>query len=204
MAGNWNRAIELASAEFVKLLCDDDLVEPDCIEMQVAAMDRHPGVSLVTCSRKILSATGKVLFIRRSFRRDGVYPGRAVIARCIRGGTNLIGEPSAVLLRRATLERAGRFRESVVYYTDLDLWLRVLMHGDLYFIAAPKASFRIHVQSATRGAEGKMLADYFRVADAICGATQTELTCLQRFWLSWKVRSLNAARRAIYNRLAQR
>jgi GT2 family glycosyltransferase len=204
MAGNWNRAVELASGEFVKVLCDDDLLEPDCIETQVAALERHPGVGLATCGRKIVSATGKLLFVRRSFRRDGVYPGRVVIDRCVRGGTNLIGEPSAVLLRRATLERAGRFRESVVYYTDLDLWLRVLLHGDLYFVAAPKASFRIHGASATYGAEGKMLADYFRVVDAICGATHTKLTRLERLWLSWKVRSLNAARRAIYNRFAQR
>jgi hypothetical protein len=116
----------------------------------------------------------------------------------LRAGTNVIGEPSAVLLRRATLLETGLFRASIVYYTDLDLWLRLLLHGDLYFISAPKVMFRLHPGSATRRLEREMLADYFRVVDSICGEASMRLRPAERTWISLKVRALNAMRRAIY------
>jgi glycosyltransferase involved in cell wall biosynthesis len=200
MAGNWNRALSLASGEFAKILCHDDELSPDCLEAQTKAIVDNPQVCLVTCSRTIVDARGAKLFVRRGLKAEGVYAGLGLIRRCLRAGTNLIGEPSAVLMRRATLLETGSFRESVVYYTDLDLWLRLLLHGDLYFISAPKVRFRVHPGSATRSLQREMLSDYFRLVDSMCAETSIRLSPVERTWLSLKVRALNAARRAIYQR----
>lgn len=200
MARNWNRALSLATGEFAKILCHDDELSPDCLEAQVKAIQDNPQVCLVTCGRTIVNARGAKLFVRRSLKADGIYAGRRFIRHCVGAGTNVIGEPSAVLLRRATLQKTGMFRESVVYYTDLDLWLRLLLHGDLYFISASKVMFRVHPRSATRNLEREMLADYFRVVDSICGETSMPLGPAERAWISLKVRALNAIRRAIYKR----
>ncbi len=40
---NWNSAVRASRAPLVKLLPDDDLIHPRCLELQVAAHDRRPG-----------------------------------------------------------------------------------------------------------------------------------------------------------------
>ena len=59
LAGNWNRATSEARGRYVKLLCQDDLLRPDCLADQVAVLD-HPGngdVALV-CARRDITPPG--------------------------------------------------------------------------------------------------------------------------------------------------
>jgi len=46
-AGNLVKAVELASSELVKVLCDDDRLFPLCIERQAALLQAHADISLV-------------------------------------------------------------------------------------------------------------------------------------------------------------
>ena len=48
--GNHNRALELATADFVKLLSADDVLLPGTLAKQVAVLDRHPDVGVVSCN----------------------------------------------------------------------------------------------------------------------------------------------------------
>jgi glycosyltransferase involved in cell wall biosynthesis len=205
MGSNWNRALTMASGRFVKLLCHDDVLEEDCLEAQVAAMEKHPSVTLVTCARRIISANGTFLFVRRGFSRSGVYPGRQIVARTMSSGTNPIGEPCAVLIRRETLNKTGPYREDLHYYIDLDLWLRVLSQGDMYFIAAPKASFRMHPGSVTRKiTRREMYAEYFRVMERACRETGTRMSPLRRLAVAMKMRFLRMLRVGVYTYLENR
>ena len=65
MVGNWNRAVSLAKGQFIKLIGQDDILKPDCLEVQVVALQRHPEVTVVTCARQVISPTGKRLLVRR-------------------------------------------------------------------------------------------------------------------------------------------
>src|SRR5262249_56423245 len=99
MAGNWNRAVACARGRYVKLLGQDDVLAPECLATQVAALQRHDTAVLASCGRSIVNARGERLFTRSAFAA-GLHPGRRVIRRCLWTGTNLIGEPTAGLWRR--------------------------------------------------------------------------------------------------------
>src|SRR5947209_19953161 len=43
---NWNRVMRLARGKYVKLLCCDDLLRPDCLAEMAAAMESTPSVSM--------------------------------------------------------------------------------------------------------------------------------------------------------------
>ena len=43
---NWTRVTEAATGDYLKLVCGDDLLEPSCLEQQVAVLDTHPSVVL--------------------------------------------------------------------------------------------------------------------------------------------------------------
>jgi len=202
MAANWNRAVELAQGEFIKVLGQDDLLQPDCLATQVAAMQRYPEITLVTCARQVVSPTGRPILVRRFFPRDGLYDGFETIRRCLWAGVNIIGEPVSVLFRASTMGTQKVFEPSILYCPDLDLWLRLLEYGPLYFLAEPKTLYRIHPGAATRQLESQAVADFFRLMDRVISRGHFHLSPLGRKWLRLKVSILFLLRRLVYRFLA--
>lgn len=147
MMGNWNRCLEEARGEFIKLLPADDLIYPACLERQVAAFIHHPSVSLVCCSRDIIDVHDKKL-IKRSFAGlNGQVRGLEAVKRIVRSGTNRLGEPGAILFRRDLIGRERRFSDRYPYVIDLSLWIQMLGLGDLYVIQESLCAFRVSPQS---------------------------------------------------------
>ncbi|MBN1938576.1 MAG: glycosyltransferase [Candidatus Aminicenantes bacterium] len=145
LAANWNKALGEARGRWIKVLPGDDLLYPRCLERQIAAFeDQPPGeIALVSCARDVIDERGRKI-MRRAFPGKGrVIPGREAVRRCIRAGTNLIGEPAAVLMRADLVERTGLFNPGNVYLIDLDFWARLLLEGSLSMSADPLCAFRI-------------------------------------------------------------
>jgi glycosyltransferase involved in cell wall biosynthesis len=148
--GNWNRCLDEARGRFFKLLPQDDLIAPTCLEKQVAVLetDREHKLALVFCARTILDARDRAVMVRGYPKRgSGVVDARALIRQCVRRGTNVIGEPGSVLFRRDSAALAGRFDASIPYVLDLDYWVRLLCHGDAWYVNEALASFRVSVGS---------------------------------------------------------
>lgn len=145
---NWNRALGLARGRFVKVLCGDDVLAPDCLRQQVDVFERAPHVALVAGRRDILDEDGRVLIAGRGLGRlHGTVSGAEALRATVRSGTNLFGEPAAVLLRADLVAACGAFRGDRPYVIDLDYWCRTLEHGPLYALEATVASFRVSLSS---------------------------------------------------------
>lgn len=144
--GNWNRCLELAGGRYFKLLPHDDVLAPDCLARQVNVLedDVHQEVALVFSARDILAPDGRVL-LRRGYPggRTGRLAAMKVKGACVRRGTNLIGEPGAVLFRRELATAVGPFDATNPYVIDLDYWVRLLAHGDAYYCEEALAGFRV-------------------------------------------------------------
>ncbi|MDP3441090.1 MAG: glycosyltransferase family 2 protein [Azonexus sp.] len=132
-AGNWNRCLKEARGQYFKLLPHDDLLHPQCLQRQVAILesDHNENFALVFSAREVLAPAGRVL-MRRGFPggEEGVINAREVILACTRRGTNLLGEPGAVLFRQSLADKIGLFDATNPYVIDLDYWFRLMVHGD--------------------------------------------------------------------------
>lgn len=147
--GNWNIALIEARGEFIKILCADDLLYPNCLERQLAVFKKfsNDGIALVCCGRDVIDEQGKKI-MRRNFKgQSGRLLGQHAIKKTIRAGTNLIGEPTAVLFKADVLTNVGQFDASIPYIIDLDFWCRVLLYGDLYTIPESLCIFRVSSNS---------------------------------------------------------
>lgn len=145
LEGNWNRALQEAkSSPYFKLVCGDDLIYPEAIAREVAALDEHPDVAMTACQRRIIDDSGKTLIAARGLvgLRE-VVDGRVAVRRSIALGTNIIGEPTSVLVRSSVLEETGPFDGTYQYCIDFDMWSRILQRGKLYAIREPLAAFRV-------------------------------------------------------------
>jgi glycosyltransferase involved in cell wall biosynthesis len=148
--GNWNRCLAEAGGTYFKLLPQDDLLAPDCLQRQVEVFesDVNRDIALVFCARRILDAHGRCVLERRHFGRSArQLTGNALFRRCLHRGTNVIGEPGAVMFRRELAKAVGPFDATFPYVIDLDYWLRLLAHGHGYYLPDLLASFRVTPRS---------------------------------------------------------
>ncbi|MFC1461399.1 glycosyltransferase family 2 protein, partial [Verrucomicrobiota bacterium] len=120
--GNFNKTLSIAQGQYVKILCADDYLYADCLEKQVAAMEApgNEAVVMVCCSRDIVDEHGAKWLKRGFLARSGRMNGRLAVRRNVRSGANLIGEPSAVLLRSDAVRKEDLFREEFSLCMDLD------------------------------------------------------------------------------------
>lgn len=147
-AGNWNRCMELARGEYVKLLCADDALAPGCLQRQVSALDEHPTSVIVAGLRRVILSNGWVAKRRHGLGPlRGLVPGRDALSTCVRDGVNYLGEPPAVLMRRDALPSSNPWRPEAGYWLDFDLWARLLTEGDLVAQHDLAADFRVHAKS---------------------------------------------------------
>ena len=150
MAENWNAVAAMGTGRYLKVLCADDLLHPDCLAEQVAVLERNADVSFVASKRDFIGPDGEVVLERRGLRGlVGRCEADSVVRRVVRSGINPIGWPGAILLRRSIYDQIGGFDTGSRYPIDLELALRMLPHGVFFGLDRPLASFRISPGSAS-------------------------------------------------------
>jgi GT2 family glycosyltransferase len=78
MFGNFNRAVELARSEWLTILNDDDLLDPDFLSLAFAELDRQPDADGLVCRKRF--------FDQRGSSAPGALPPAAP-QQAARGGT---------------------------------------------------------------------------------------------------------------------
>ncbi len=141
---NWNAVSQRASGELIKLVCGDDLLHPQMLEVQVEAFDAHgDDVVLVASQRDMVDARGKVFVSGRGLGRlDGLVDGAQALRATVRSGTNIFGEPACVMMRNAALEKAGWWQD-LHYYIDAGSYAPVLAQGSMVALRRSLAAFRV-------------------------------------------------------------
>ena len=144
-AANWTAASEAATGEFTKLICQDDVLYPQAIEEQVHDLTRNPGAVMATAVRDIVDAHGRPIFRGRGLSglTDDVIPGDRVIYECFRQGTNVIGEPLAVLFRTEALQTNQPWLDDNPLMLDLSMYSKVAPSGDVVVRRNSVGAFRV-------------------------------------------------------------
>ncbi len=148
-AANWTAASAAATGEYVKLICQDDLLTPDAIAQQVQDLDAFPSAVMACAQRDIVDANGDLLFPRRGCTglHEGLNSGADVIRACWAQGTNVIGEPLAVLFRREPLSSALPWDDRNPLVLDLMLYAKVAAAGDVTVRRSSVGAFRVSTSS---------------------------------------------------------
>lgn len=147
MAKNFNLVCNEASGEYIKLLPSDDTIEPKSIETSLKFFKNNPDISLVASSKKIINISSKTIIKKMSSFNEGVHEGSRVIWKILNSGRNPIGEPTVALFKKEEFINVGGFNEKYDFTLDIDLWIRLLEKGNLYFTEEPLGSFRVHPKS---------------------------------------------------------
>lgn len=161
MVANWNRAVEFCTGDWVKLMGQDDRLEPECLGTMLAA--NAAGHDLIVSLRDFSFEPGVPRAIWHAYRFNlptletlAVEPGTVTPAQLARlitrvsPCTNLLGEPVCGLFRRARFAAAGPFNTTLRQVVDYEFWLRLALTAPFTYVDQPLAIFRVHGGSATQ------------------------------------------------------
>jgi GT2 family glycosyltransferase len=150
MIDNFNIAVTRSRGRYVKVVCADDVLTPDCVRVQAKVLETMPEVTLVSARTHFIDDDGEMLRPDRGLPGIlGKQPAEHVVRRIVRSGTNPIGPPVAAMFRRADFDRCGGFRPVTSFLSELDLWVRLLGRGEFYGVPGTLAAFRIASDSTT-------------------------------------------------------
>ena len=144
-AENWTAVSDAATGEFTKLICQDDLLYPEAIEHQVHDLVKNPNAVMATAVRDIIDAHGRAIFRGRGLSglTGDVIHGDRVIHECFRQGTNVIGEPLAVLFRTEALQTNQPWLDNNPLMLDLSMYSKVAPSGDVVLRRNSVGAFRV-------------------------------------------------------------
>lgn len=156
------RGVDRASGEYIKVLNDDDLLAPQCIERMIPLLMGHPEIALVTSARTRIDARGTELpdtdGACAMFTDDVILQGGKLIRYMVERRVNIVGEPSTVLFRRDDVLGISPHLMSVggVEYPglgDVGLWINLLRRGDAAYLSERLSYFRLHEAQMQRDPE---------------------------------------------------
>jgi hypothetical protein len=156
---NWNNAVANASASLVKLVCQDDILYPECLEVEVQTMSKSENQDVSFCFhlRDFVTPNSRKLSARRvGYSNLQKYSKTEILKKVVRSGGNPIGEPMAVTMRKISLNSAGKFRGD--YVIDLDMWSKLSDQGSALFIEQHLSAFRISKTSWTSSLKKSQLS----------------------------------------------
>lgn len=143
LGAGFNMAVQHSRGQFVKLLCPDDTLRPDCIAAQARVLEENRDVALVAAGTDYIDQTGQVVSRQPGFARIvGIHSAQRVVTTIVRSGGNPIGPPCGAMFRRADFQRCGGYREDLLEWPELKLWTRLLRLGEFFGMPQTLASAR--------------------------------------------------------------
>ncbi len=153
----WNRGIRESTGELVWIAESDDEAEPDFLERMVAMLEAHPSAAFAFCQSVLIDEDGVPFGMALPETTADGRPSRYTRDFCARGMDELrnylrwqmspVPNASAVLFRRSFLDLAGPADPSYRIAGDHHLYTRLMLHGDVAYVAAPLNRYRHHRRS---------------------------------------------------------
>jgi glycosyltransferase involved in cell wall biosynthesis len=146
LPGARNAGIRASRADYLAFLDSDDAFLPQKLALQVPIMDENPGLGLVAGGYIEVDPNMKFLHEQCPWEKHPTLELPDWVQTCM----FCVGSP---LVRRAWLDKAGLFDESMRFVEDWDLWLRMSFLGcRMQWLEEPVYLYRIHGSNMVRQA----------------------------------------------------
>src|SRR5262245_23934728 len=166
-ARNMARCVQESRGEWIKPLQQDDLIAPNCLASMVDAGARGPLVFAHHAYVFSPDTNDRVRHYYESVPTLGVElpvpfatPDAACEAFMRNAWVNFIGSWSTSLIHRSCIEKYGPFHQTIVYFPDLEYWIRVGTNEGMSIVPERLSHYRVHGQSVSANLRGDPLNDF--------------------------------------------
>lgn len=174
-----NKGFKLAEGTLVGWLNSDDILYPDCVQKIVKLYcENQDGAIFYNSKNNLIDVKSKIFKIYSIKIKDK--------NTLLNVNYSVIQQGSFYI--REYVKRIEYLDCSLYYCMDLDLWLRLLNHGKIYYLDdSPTSAFRIHSTTKT-STGGTMFLLEIRNVLLKHGAKFYSKTVLQTLWYNLKCR----------------
>lgn len=140
-----NRAIQLASGDYIALLDADDLWEPNYLQEQLKRIQRYPNESVFSCA--IYTKKGNKKFIKPysiPSQEEGIYNYFTSSLK-----TSIL-HSSSTILKKNVFEKVGYYDPTIKSGQDTDLYVRIGLQYPIVFNPSPLVIYTINEGSLWR------------------------------------------------------
>lgn len=171
-----NKGFKLADGELIGWLNSDDILYPECVEKIVELYKNKPDGSVFYCAvfdqidkHDNVIKTVSVPIANRDYLQHRNYS---------------VVQPGS-FYKRDVVKMVGFIDESIHYSMDLDLWLRLLIHGNIYSLERSYSGFRIWDGTKTTNGGQQFLKD-IRYVLRKNNSRNLSFNMIQTYWYSLK------------------
>ncbi|MDT7616549.1 MAG: hypothetical protein QOG20_603 [Pseudonocardiales bacterium] len=146
-----NDGLEQAKGDYVVLLSADDALAPGWLDRGVDLLERTPHATFAKGPVRVFEGAHLPTLRKQRDLRSVVWPGHDwIAASCDRGVTDV--RSPEVIVRTSAQREAGGYNPKVPYSSDMEMWLRLAVLGDVVEVSGPIAAFyRFHPTNMSRG-----------------------------------------------------
>ncbi|GHT09217.1 hypothetical protein FACS189432_03640 [Bacteroidia bacterium] len=173
-----NKGFKLSTGKLIGWINSDDILYPDCVEKMVKLYTAHPDGSIYYPSAiDYVDRGGKLLFklVRKIDGKDYLLNHRYDV---IQQGS---------FYETSCLKKVGYVDENIYLCMDLDLWLRLLDYGKIYYYEGESLSaFRIWEDTKTSLAGMLFLKDIIKTINKH-GAKKLSKAKLRLYYILFRI-----------------
>ena len=158
-AGARNTGVRSLSTDYICFLDTDDSWLPNKTTLQRDILMRRFEIGLVSGDQIFWDPERSI----RKVRRFSGQPTRHLLRRKL-ALSNIVGNPSMVMVRRSIFEDVGLFDPSLRFGDDWDMWLRIAANSDIAFADEPVAVYRWHSKNQSRCHQTACLRAYRQIS----------------------------------------
>ena len=134
-------------SKYCKVVCADDRIYPECIELMVQLAEQYPSVGIVG---SYILRGGEIQHIGLPQTRS-VFSGQEVCRLHLLEKTQVVGAPTSVLYRSDIVRARKEFFPGPLLSADVAACYRTLRNHDLGFVHKVLAFLRIHDEALSVG-----------------------------------------------------
>ena len=147
---NWNRTLLQCKWEYIKIIGDDDILLPKCIEEQYMVLENNKAIWFVCCDFNVVNASWLPVLNKyftqssyRIFQCDTIENWHDFIKNYFLGKRK-VWFPGAILFPREIISIIGNFDETIGSPVDIDYLLSISHCRSLYYLDKKLVSVRWH------------------------------------------------------------
>jgi len=134
VARNLNAGIRASQGELIAVCHDHDLYRPGFLKAMVNALDRQPSALYVHCASQVIGQGGE--------QKGSNVSDFGELTTGIEWLKFMLSTPhcpvcALTLVRRSAHERYGLYNPRDGFITDIDMWMRLSIYGDVAYVHEP-------------------------------------------------------------------
>jgi hypothetical protein len=149
MFANLNLALNQCLGDYIIILCSDDLLLPNCLEINLNMLWSYPEAKLGLGSFKLINYTGEditsnLVYLYEQMARDGqVFSPQDSLALLLQHGSINQGL-TRIFFKKELYQQAGPFKESWRHAGDWEWVYRASRYSPIVISGTPVAAIRTH------------------------------------------------------------